>query len=111
MPSADVSSSGEPAAGATERLPAVVIACQVLQDLLIRLLPPGLAREVTIMDYGLHRVPQKMTWTLQEVIDQVEDLRFFEDKRQTVNGIPDTLVYKGGFYPLFNAMAFVGVNY
>jgi hypothetical protein len=56
-----------------EKLPVVVISCQVLQDLLIRLLPPGLAKEVIIMDYGLHRVPQKMTWTLQEAIDRIEE--------------------------------------
>jgi hypothetical protein len=56
-----------------EKLPVVVISCQVLHDLLIRLLPPGLAKEVIIMDYGLHRVPQKMTWTLQEAIDRIEE--------------------------------------
>jgi hypothetical protein len=64
-----------------ERLPAVpghrtgvvVLSCQVLQDLLVRLLPEGLAREVTFMDYGLHRVPSKMTGTLQDAIDHIEE--------------------------------------
>ncbi len=55
-----------------EKLPVVVIACQVLQDLLERLLPNHLANQVTFMDYGLHRVPSKMTGTLQEVIDGIE---------------------------------------
>jgi hypothetical protein len=51
----------------------VVIACQVLQDLLVRLLPEDLAQEVQYMDYGLHRVPGKMTGTLQETIDAIEE--------------------------------------
>ena len=51
----------------------VVISCQVLQDLLLRLLPEGLARSVTFMDYGLHRVPAKMTLTLQEALDNIEE--------------------------------------
>lgn len=54
-------------------LPVVVIACQVLQSMLERLLPEGLARQVTFMDYGLHRVPGKMTWTLQDAIDEIEE--------------------------------------
>jgi hypothetical protein len=55
------------------KLPVVVIACQVLQSLLEQLLPSGLARQVTYMDYGLHRVPSKMTWTLQDAIDNVQE--------------------------------------
>ena len=50
----------------------VVIACQVLQDLLQRFLPPDLDAQVTFMDYGLHRVPSKMTWTVQDAINAVE---------------------------------------
>lgn len=53
-------------------LPVVIIACQVMQSLLERLLPPGLAQQITYLDYGLHRVPGKMTWSLQEAIDAVE---------------------------------------
>jgi hypothetical protein len=53
--------------------PIVVIACQVLQSLLEQLLPEDLARQVTFMDYGLHRVPGKMTWTLQDAIDTIEE--------------------------------------
>jgi hypothetical protein len=51
----------------------VVVACQVLQDLLAGLLPEGLACQVTFMDYGLHRVPAKMTASLQEVLDRIEE--------------------------------------
>ncbi len=54
------------------KLPVVVIACQVFQNLLERLLPPELAAEVTFMDYGLHVFPQKMAGTLQEAIDRLE---------------------------------------
>jgi hypothetical protein len=54
-------------------LPVVVIACQVLQDMLERLLPKDLTGQVTFMDYGLHRVPSKMTWTLQDAIDSIEE--------------------------------------
>ena len=55
-----------------EGLPVVVISCQVLQDVLKRLLPEGLAREVIYMDYGLHQVPSRMSGTLQETIDSFE---------------------------------------
>ena len=54
-------------------LPIVVIACKVLQTMLEELLPPELAAQVTFMDYGLHRVPAKMTWTLQEAIDSIQE--------------------------------------
>src|SRR5512145_1646558 len=55
-----------------EKLPIVVIACRVLQSMLEQLLPPNLASQVTFLDYGLHRVPSKLTWTLQEAIDSIE---------------------------------------
>jgi hypothetical protein len=55
------------------RLPVVVIACQVLQSMLEQLLPDDLAKQVTFMDYGLHRVPSKMTWTLQDAIDSLAE--------------------------------------
>ena len=50
------------------RLPVVVFACQVLQSMLEQLLPDDLARQVTFLDYGLHRVPSNMTWTLQDAM-------------------------------------------
>jgi hypothetical protein len=52
--------------------PVVVIACRVLQDMLERLLPTSLAAHITLMDYGLHRVPVNMTGALQEAIDNIE---------------------------------------
>ena len=55
-----------------ERLPIVVVSCQVLEDLLAELLPDGMAQQVTFMDYGLHRVPGKMAGTLQEVLAGLE---------------------------------------
>lgn len=56
-----------------QRLPVVFIACQVLQDMLERLLPEALSRQVTFMDYGLHSVPQKMTGMLQHAIDAIDE--------------------------------------
>ncbi len=53
--------------------PVVVIACKVFQDLLERLLPPNLASQISFLDYGLHRVPSKLTWHVQEAVDAVEE--------------------------------------
>jgi hypothetical protein len=55
-----------------DKLPIVVVACQVFQSILEELLPPDLAEQVSFMDYGLHRVPGKMTGTLQDVLDSIE---------------------------------------
>jgi len=57
----------------TEPLPVVIVACKVLQDVLERLLPAELTQNVSFMDYGLHRVPAKMTGSLQEVIADIEE--------------------------------------
>ena len=51
--------------------PVVVLACKVLQTALARLLPPDLAETVTFLDYGLHRVPAKLTHALQEALDAI----------------------------------------
>ncbi len=56
-----------------EKLPVVIIACQIMQEMLKKLLPDGLARDVTYMDYGLHRYPNKMTLSVQEQIDAVAE--------------------------------------
>jgi len=40
-----------------------------------------------------------------------EDLFFYDEIRQTVNGVPNTLVYKGGFHPSFSALGIIGVHY
>lgn len=55
-----------------EKLPVVILACQVMESMLAGLLPEGLAGEITYFDYGLHRLPQKMTVTLQDAIDSIE---------------------------------------
>ena len=60
------------AAQPAEPVPVVVIACRILEDFFARLWPSGAAGEVTFMDYGLHRVPSRMTGTLQEMIDAIE---------------------------------------
>lgn len=44
-------------------------------------------------------------------IDLQEDLLFYDGIDQTVNGVPGTTVYKGGFAPSFSAMGMVGVHY
>ena len=54
-----------------EKLPVVILACKVMESILEGLIPDGLASEVTYFDYGLHRAPDKMTWTLQEAIDSI----------------------------------------
>jgi hypothetical protein len=59
--------------GSPRTLPIAIISCQVLQDLLPPLLPPSLAENVISMDYGLHRVPARMTGQLQETIDRIKE--------------------------------------
>lgn len=54
-----------------QELPLVVIACQVFQSLIERFLPEDMAKQITFKDYGLHRVPSKLTWAVQEEIDNV----------------------------------------
>lgn len=55
-----------------EKLPVVILACQIFESMLTDLLPEGLAGEITYFDYGLHRLPSNLTWTLQEAIDHIE---------------------------------------
>lgn len=61
----------EDTGASSERVSIVIIACQVLRDMVERLLPEDLTDDVTFEDYGLHRVPHKMTQTLQEAIDDI----------------------------------------
>jgi len=56
-----------------EKLPIVVIACQVFQHLLEERLPSDLIRSITFLDYGLHSVPRKLTQKVQELIDSIEE--------------------------------------
>lgn len=55
-----------------ERLPIVVVACRVFEGLIQQYLPEGVAEEITFLDYGLHRVPAQLTWTVQDVLDGIE---------------------------------------
>ena len=54
-------------------LPIVFIACQVFQDLLEKYIPDDLLAQVTFLDYGLHSVPNNLTETLQETIENIEE--------------------------------------
>lgn len=56
----------------SESLPLVVIACKVFQSLLETYLPEDAADSITFKDYGLHRVPSKLTWSVQDEIDRIE---------------------------------------
>ncbi|HEX6304731.1 MAG TPA: DUF1638 domain-containing protein [Anaerolineales bacterium] len=56
-----------------ENMPIIVVACKVFQSLLTDLMPPDLAKQIHFMDYGLHRVPSNLTWSVQEVIDSIEE--------------------------------------
>lgn len=51
----------------------VVVACKVLNAVVQRVLPPELAAEVSFLDYGLHRVPVKLTDAVQESLLQIEE--------------------------------------
>lgn len=57
----------------TSKLPIVVISCKVFQPLLEKFIPEDMAEQVTFMDYGLHRVPDQLTYTVQDAIDAIEE--------------------------------------
>jgi len=44
-------------------------------------------------------------------IDVQEDLFYYDSIRQTVGGVPNVTVYKGGFHPQFQGTGFIGVHY
>lgn len=44
-------------------------------------------------------------------VDLQGDMLMVDNIHQTVNGVPNTLVYKGGFYPQFSGMVMLGVHY
>lgn len=58
--------------GSAKSLPVVVIACKVMESMFLGQLSEQLAPNITYMDYGLHRHPQRMTWTLQDAVDSVQ---------------------------------------
>ena len=49
------------------------MACKVFEGLLQEYMPEGMADRVSYLDYGLHRVPAKLTWAVQEAIDSIEE--------------------------------------
>ncbi len=58
---------------AEERLPVVIISCRVLQDMFEALVPEDLPVQMKFMDYGLHRIPNKMTQVLQAELDEIKE--------------------------------------
>jgi len=61
--------------------PVVVVTCKVLAAALERVLPsdlstgsgPSLAAEIKFLEYGLHRVPVKLTDAVQEALDEIAE--------------------------------------
>lgn len=53
--------------------PVVILACQVFESLLEQHLPNGLAEKLSYLDYGLHRVPSKLSWTLQDEVNRIAE--------------------------------------
>ena len=51
--------------------PVVIITCKVLAATLERVMPADLAKEVRFLDYGLHRVPVKLTQAVQDALDKI----------------------------------------
>lgn len=56
-----------------QNLPIVVIACQVFQGLIERYLPDNKGSRITFLDYGLHSIPKKLTTSLQETLDSIDE--------------------------------------
>lgn len=56
----------------TNALPIVLVVCKVLAAALERVLPEEVATDVRLLEYGLHRVPVKLTGALQETLDAIE---------------------------------------
>lgn len=56
-----------------DQKPVVFVACKVFETLLHDHMPQELIDQITFMDYGLHTLPSKMTWTVQEAIDAIAE--------------------------------------
>jgi len=56
---------------ANTAIPAAVVACKVMQAPLQRLLAKPLREKTLFLDYGLHRSPDVMRETLQEILEQI----------------------------------------
>lgn len=55
-----------------ERLPIVVIACEIFEEMLKQHLPEEVTAQVTFLEYGLHRVPNKIANTVQMHLDKLQ---------------------------------------
>lgn len=53
--------------------PVVIIACAVFQNVIDKLLPETLLKEIIFLDYGLHLVPGKLNHSLQKTIDCITE--------------------------------------
>jgi hypothetical protein len=69
----DEGHSGMPSRIKSSMLPIVVIACKVFQHLLEKYLVDVPPEDITFFEYGLHRVPVKLTQALQERIDSIQE--------------------------------------
>ncbi|MGD0611742.1 MAG: DUF1638 domain-containing protein [Anaerolineales bacterium] len=55
------------------KMPIVVIACRVFQDLLERAFPEGAVKQFIFLEYGLHSVPHNLFQAVQETIDALPE--------------------------------------
>jgi hypothetical protein len=53
----------------SSKLPIVVLACKVFQDLFERFTKPGTIQKFIYLDYGLHSLPRKLNQAVQETLD------------------------------------------
>ena len=56
-----------------EQLPVAVLSCNVLRELMMRNLPDDWARDAVFMDYGLHRVPDRLRTELQGALERIPE--------------------------------------
>jgi hypothetical protein len=55
-----------------DKLPVVGISCKVFEGLIDRFLPSEIANQITFLDYGLHRVPTKLSFAVQNCLDEID---------------------------------------
>jgi hypothetical protein len=53
--------------------PVALLACAVFKDLLEHLLPGDLRAEITFLDYGLHAIPKRLKFTVQETLKAIKE--------------------------------------
>jgi hypothetical protein len=56
-----------------DKLPVILIACKVFESMVDMLSPDGLFDQISFLEYGLHRIPNKLTTAVQEAIDAVHE--------------------------------------